>query len=87
MPVPRLVGQECRYPYLIDWEQRSYKKLLSNDKYWTLEDRIGQLNLLGMQQELLAGLALDGVADALDAARQALKDSLQSATFRQNEQA
>ena len=86
MPVPRLVGQECRYPYLSDWEH-SYKQLRSKDKYCILEEGIVQLNLLGMQQELLAGLALDGVADALDAARQALEDSLQSATFRQNEQA
>ena len=34
------------------------------------------LNLLGVQQELLARLSLDRVADALDAARESLEDSL-----------
>ena len=40
-----------------------------------------QFNLLGMQQEFLAGLALDGVADALDAASEALEDSLGRGTY------
>ena len=34
-------------------------------------------NLLGVQQEVLARLCLDRVADALDAARQALEDALE----------
>ena len=65
--------------------EHSHKELRSNGKHWIPKHGNGPLNLLGVQQELLAGLALDGVADAFDAACQALEDALKSITFRYNE--